>query len=137
MENPIVRRIVGVLAGIVVGFIVVAVVESIGHTVFPPPADLDLSKPDDLARLMKAIPLAAKIAVVVAWFLGAFAGAATAMWVAKEALPGWIVTALLIAAGLWTTQLFPHPVWMVVAAIALPVLAALFAKRLMAARLGS
>ncbi len=135
MDNPIVRGIVAVLAGVIAGFIVVGVMESIGHLIFPPPEGLDLTNPEDMERLMQVIPLGAKIAVVIAWFFGALAGSIVAMMIGKRALPAWIVTALIIAAGLFTTQMFPHPMWMVIAAIALPLLATLLAKRLMMNRI--
>ena len=79
MKNPVVSRIVGVIAGLVVAMLVVMAAEGAGHAMFPPPEGLDITRPEDQARLMELIPLGAKIAVVVAWFLGALAGAATAL----------------------------------------------------------
>ena len=76
MKNPVVSRIVGVVAGLVVAMLVVMAVEGAGHAMFPPPEGLDITRPEDQAQLMELIPLGAKIAVVVAWFLGALAGAA-------------------------------------------------------------
>lgn len=135
MNNPIVRGIVATLAGLVVAMLVVGLVEMAGHTAFPPPADLDLTKPEDQARLMELVPLGAKIAVVLAWFLGALAGCAVAAWIARTIRPGWIVAGVLVLGGMYTTQMFPHPVWMVVCAVVLPVAGKLLADRLLAARL--
>ncbi len=137
MNNPIVRKVVAVIAGLVVAMLVVMVTEGAGHAIFPPPEGLDITKPEDQARLMEVIPLGAKIAVVVAWFLGAMAGAATAMAVGRHALPGWIVGLVLVALSLFTTQMFPHPLWMMVAAVALPLAGVLVAKRLVASRLAA
>ena len=83
MQNPIVRAIVAVVAGVVAAFVVVALLERLGHMVFPPPPGLDPMKPEDQAKLMSVIPLGAKIAVVVAWFFGSLTGAKrtpTAPW---------------------------------------------------------
>jgi predicted naringenin-chalcone synthase len=137
MNNPIVRKVVAVVAGLVVAMLVVMIAEGAGHAIFPPPEGLDITKPEDQARLMEVIPLGAKIAVVVAWFLGATAGAATAMTLGKDAMPGWIVGLVLVALSLVTTQMFPHPLWMMVAAVALPLAGVLVAKRLALSRLAT
>ena len=135
MKNPVVSRIVGVVAGLVVAMLVVMAVEGAGHAMFPPPEGLDITRPEDQAQLMELIPLGAKIAVVVAWFLGALAGAATAIAIARHILPGWIVGLVMVALSLVTTQMFPHPVWMIGAAVILPIAGVLAAKQLVSSRL--
>lgn len=137
MNNPIVKRIVATLAGLVVAMLVVMLAEGAGHTMFPPPEGLDIANPDDQARLMEVISLGAKIAVVLAWFLGATAGAATAMAVARNIMPGWAVGLVMAGLSVATTQMFPHPLWMVVAALVLPLVGVLLVKRLMAARIAT
>jgi hypothetical protein len=47
----------------------------------------------------------------------------------------WIVGLAIALAGVWTTQMFPHPDWMLASAAVLPLVAVLVAKRLMAARI--
>ena len=135
MKNPVVSRIVGVIAGLVVAMLVVMAAEGAGHAMFPPPEGLDITRPEDQAQLMELIPLGAKIAVVVAWFLGALAGAATAIAIARHILPGWIVGLVMVALSLVTTQMFPHPMWMIAAAVILPIAGVLAAKRLVTSRL--
>lgn len=129
MANPWVKRIVGIVAGVIAAGVVVALVEGLGHMVFPPPPGLDVTKPEDQARLMEVIPLAAKIAVVAAWFLGALAGAWVVLRLSGYRPAAWVVAGVMVALSLITTQMFPHPLWMVVAAIALPLLAAWLALR--------
>ena len=135
MQNPLVRGVVATLAGLVVAMLVVGVVEMAGHALFPPPEGLDVTKPEDQARLMEVIPLGAKVAVVVAWFLGALAGSAVAAFIARTIRPGWVVTGVLVLAGMYTTQMFPHPWWMVACAVVLPIIGKLVADRLLVARL--
>ncbi|UIP05614.1 hypothetical protein LY632_07760 [Erythrobacter sp. SDW2] len=137
MQVPIVRAVLATLAGLVAAIATVGIVEMTGHTIFPPPGGLDVTNPADQARLMDVIPLGAKIAVVAAWFLGALAGCAVAAWLSRSIKPGWIVAGFLVLGGMYTTQMFPHPVWMVVCAVALPIVAKLLADRLLAARLSS
>jgi hypothetical protein len=124
-----------VIVGVVVAMCVIAGVEAIGHAIFPPPPGVDLARAEDQARMMGVIPLEAKIAVVVAWFLGSLAGACAAIAIARRVLPAWVVGVAIGALGLWTTQLFPHPDWMLASAVVLPLVAVLVAKRLMIGRL--
>lgn len=124
MASPVIRRVAGVIAGVVAAGAVVAVVESIGHMMFPPPPGIDLANPADQARLMSVIPLGAKLAVVAAWFLGALAGCWAALRVAQWGLAVWLVAGVMTILSVLTTQMFPHPLWMVLAALALPPLAA-------------
>jgi hypothetical protein len=114
------RRFLGVLAGLAALIAVVWVMEAIGHSIWPPPIGLSPPSPTELATLLDRIPLAAKIAVVVAWFLGALAGAWVANHVARWALAGWIVVAIGIAFGVMTLFMIPHPLWMQIAAVAAP-----------------
>lgn len=127
MQNPIVRAIVAVVAGVFAAFIVVALLEGLGHMIFPPPLGLDPMKPEDQAKLMSVIPLGAKIAVVVAWFFGSLAGAIVAAKIGQKPVYAWVVGAIMIALSVVTTMMFPHPVWMVIAAVVLPVVAAAIA----------
>jgi predicted outer membrane lipoprotein len=97
---------------------------------FPPPPGVDVTRSEDLARLMDVMPLAAKLFVVFAWFLGALVGGIVALSIGRRPLFAWIIGAALVALSVLTTMTFPHPLWMVIAAIVLPVLAAFLAIRL-------
>ena len=124
------RIALGVVAGIVVAFLCVFAVEFVGHGLYPPPEGLDARNPADQARLMAAMPAAAKALVLAGWFLGALAGAWTANRIAGRGLAGWIVAVLVIAAGVATMLMFPHPAWMWAGGIALPLVAAWIAGRM-------
>ncbi|HEX9964452.1 MAG TPA: hypothetical protein VGB04_05655 [Allosphingosinicella sp.] len=123
------RIVMGVVAGIVVAFLCVFAVEFVAHGLYPPPAGLDAGDPAGQARLMEAIPAAAKAMVLAAWFIGALAGAWTANRIAGRSLAGWIVALLVIAAGIATMAMIPHPAWMWAGGIALPLLGAWIADR--------
>jgi hypothetical protein len=135
MDHPIVRSLVALVAGLVVAMVVIAGVEAVGHALYPPPPGLDLARAQDQARMMEALPTEAKVAVVVAWFLGSLAGACAAIAIARRVVPAWIVAVAIAGLGLWTTQMFPHPDWMLASAVVLPLVAVLVAKRLMLRRL--
>ena len=121
------RKVIGIIAGVVVAFLCVFAVEAVGHSLVPPPPGLDINDP---ARLMEAMPVAAKAMVLAAWFVGALAGAWTANRIAGPGVAGWIVALLVIAAGVATMLMIPHPAWMWAGGILLPLLAAWIALRL-------
>lgn len=126
------RKILGVLAGLAALIAVVWVMEAIGHSIWPQPIVPSPPSPADLATLLDRIPLAAKIAVVVAWFMGALAGAWVANRVAHWAMAGWIVVAIGIAFGVATLFMIPHPLWMQIAAVAAPLSGGWIGTRLLA-----
>lgn len=133
MAIPIIRRAGGIVAGVVAAGLVVGVIETLGHSLFPPPPGLDLAKPADQARLMEAIPIGAKLAVVIAWFAGALAGAWAALRISGWAPSVWVVAGVMTVLSVVTTQMFAHPLWMIAAALALPVLAAWLVQRMVGA----
>ncbi|HEX8224110.1 MAG TPA: hypothetical protein VF605_09865 [Allosphingosinicella sp.] len=128
------RLAMGIVAGIVVAFLCVFAVEWVGHSLYPPPAGLDATNPADQARLMEAMPAAAKAIVLGAWFVAALAGAWTANRIAGRSLAGWIVALLVVATGIATMVMIPHPAWMWAGGIALPLAGAWIADRMAARR---
>ena len=130
------RLAVGIVAGIVVAFLCVFAVEWIGHDLYPPPEGLDIKDPADQARLMAAMPTAAKAMVLAAWFVGALAGAWVANRIAGRSIAGWIVALLVVAGGVATMIMIPHPVGMWAGGILLPLLAGWIADRAAGRRTG-
>jgi len=133
MNNPLIRNALAVVAGLVVAMIAMAIVQTIGDAVLPPLPDL--AGVDDPARAMELIPVEARIAMALAWFLGALAGACAAIAVSRRVLPAWIVGLLIALLGVWSTRMVPHPDWLLAASAVLPLVAVLFAKRLMIRRI--
>jgi hypothetical protein len=129
------RIVLAIVGGLVAAIAVVALAEGIGHSLYPPPANLDLTRAEDQARLMEAMPQQAKIAVVAAWFLGSLAGACAAIALSRRIMPAWVVGLTMVGLSLWTTQVIPHPAWMIVSAVVLPMIGVVLAKRLLTARI--
>ena len=124
------RILLGVVVGAVLAGLCVFAIESVGHMVFPLPPGIDPRNPDDQARLMAEMPPAALAFVLIAWFVGALAGGYAANRIARRALAGWIVAALLVAAAVATMLMIPHPAWMWAGGLLLPLAAAWLAQRL-------
>ena len=107
------RKILSVIAGLVTGFILIMLVETISHKIYPPPK-VDFSNSEILKKLMHEAPVGALLLIVAAWAVGSFGGGMVATLVSKELKPVYalIVGALLTLAGLGNLLMLPHPAWM-------------------------
>lgn len=124
------RRLFGTLAGILIAIFILAGIEYLDGLLYPLPADID---PDDAAAIAVIIPnmpLPAKLIVVSAWFAGAFGGAWMALRITDWRWSGVIVTLFVIAGGVLNFLELPHPVWMQVCAVVLPLAGGWLAARL-------
>ena len=116
-----VRSILSIAAGLVVAFVVVIVLEIIGHTIYPPPPGIDLHDPEAMKTIIDKLPRGALIFVLVAWGLGTFAGSLTAALLARRAhsVHAAIVGGIQFLAGWVTMVMIPHPDWFFFTAVAL------------------
>lgn len=121
----ILRRIVGVVAGLILAKLIIFGWEFLLQQL-PFGSAID---PADVAvpGFMDAVPVEAKLWIVGGWFLGAFCGALLAFRISRWDFSGWIVAALVAAAGIANVVMIPHPLWMRVCAVALPFVAATLA----------
>jgi hypothetical protein len=124
------RAVLGLIAGIAVTFATILALEAAGHAAFPPPKG-GTRDPEALKSAMGSIALGAKITVILGWMVGAFVGAATALAVARGPVwPAWTVAGFVIAGGVTTMIMLPHPLWMQVTGILGPAVSAGLAQRL-------
>ena len=130
MDNPVLKTILAVIAGVIAGGAIVFVTEAIGHSLFPPPADIDLSNPDDVKRLMASLPAGAFAMVLLGWFLGSFAGAYVAHAIARKPVAAWAVAVIFILFTIMNFFMIPHPAWMIAAGLLIPLVSAWLVLRL-------
>ena len=111
--NPVVRSVLAVIAGMLVAFVLIALVQTIGMRVYPPPTAVNPSDPESLRAMMAQIPRGALLFVLLSYAVGSVAGG----WIAARFAPGagmrhaMVVAALLFGAGLMNLVTIPHPVW--------------------------
>jgi hypothetical protein len=115
------RKVLAVVAGAVVAFLIVLLVEGLGLRIYPPPPGVDVGDPASRAAAVAAMPLGALLFVLAAWVLGAGIGAAVATAVVRREArwPGLVVGGLILAGSLYNLMVIPHPVWFTAAAVAL------------------
>lgn len=118
------RNVMAAVAGLALAFIVVALVEALSHSLYPPPAGLDPDDAQALARYVATLPTGAFVFVLVAWTLGALAGTFTAARVTRPVSrrPALVVTGLFFASCALNLAMIPHPTWFI--ALAVPLVAA-------------
>jgi hypothetical protein len=108
------RSVLSVVVGVLIGSLLILGVEMLGHAVFPPAAGLDPANPESL----KAVPAGAMLTVIAAWFAGAFGGGVSASLIAKRWAPAaWVVAATILLLAGATMAGLPHPTWMIAGAI--------------------
>jgi len=115
----VLRSVLGVIVGVIAAVVVVGVLESVGHTIYPPPPGIDLHNPEALKTIIDQLPLGAIVMVLVAWGAGSLVGGFTAGAVAGRAqvVHGLIVGGIQMSFGILTMIMIPHPVWFMIAAV--------------------
>ncbi|MEG3124511.1 hypothetical protein [Sphingomonas sp. GB1N7] len=124
------RRILGIVLGAIAATVLISGMEALATLLYPFPQELETLDPAALAVTMAAVPLPAKLMVVLGWTIGAFGGAWLALRVSDWRWAGWIIALLVAAAGIANILALPHPLWMQIAAIAAPSIGGLAASRL-------
>lgn len=113
------RSILGVLAGLAVGIVLVALVETLGMRLIPPPPGIDPTDPASIAAAMENMPIGSFLFILAGWFLGTGVGVSTAMRFAKSDArwPGLAVGGVILAATLYNLWVIPHPLWVAVVGV--------------------
>ena len=126
-----VRSVVAVLVGLLVALATMLLVEYLGMSLFPLPPGIGLDSEEDLARLVASATLGNRLWVLMGWTLAAFAGGRVASRTSRRHRRGaaLAVGALIVAGVLLNVAMLPHPAWMTVAGVLLPLPAAWLAAR--------
>jgi len=126
------RSLAAVFTGLVSAIIVITLVETVGHTIFPPPAGFDPMTPEGMSAIVAQMPTAALLFVLIAYLCGGVTGGVVAVKVAgssrlTEAL---VVGSVLMVGALFNVMTIPHPIWMSVASVVVQLPAAYLGARL-------
>jgi hypothetical protein len=109
------RSILAVLAGVLVGVVVIMLVEMLGHAIFPPP-DNPTMNPKVLEDYIATAPFGALIFPVLAYILGSFFGGLTAALLGRRAriFLSMVVAVVLLAFAVINLVMIRHPVWFMI-----------------------
>jgi len=129
------RRVLSVVAGLVVFIVLVALCDAISSALFPIPGGLDINDTDSVRAYIANTPVAGLAIVLAGSTFGALAGSFVTGLLIGEGSSFWpYITGLFgMAATLANALTLPHPTWFVAAApllvIAATILGALLARR--------
>ena len=128
------RSILAILAGIVVGALVNGALITLGSTLVPPPAGVDVNDPASLAKGIHLFEARHFVMPFLAHALGTFLGALIAYLVAEthKARYAWAIGVVFLIGGMAASYMIPAPAWF----IALDLVAAYLPMAWLAVRLG-
>lgn len=107
------RSIVAVVAGTVVAFVVVLLVEALGALVAAAGVAPSLKDVERMRAYLDAMPLSAYAFVLLAYLMGSVVGGVVAGRIVgtSQSRCVWIVGGLLLATPVANLVLIPHPLW--------------------------
>jgi hypothetical protein len=108
-----VRNVAAALAGIVTAFVMIMLIEKLGHFIYPPPADLDFSDPDVMRPYIATLPFLALLFPMIAWVVATFAGTVLACKIgtANPLAFAAVVGGLVLARTIANLIMIKHPLW--------------------------
>jgi hypothetical protein len=128
------RTILGIVAGIVVAFATVFIIDLAGHQIYPLPSDLNMYDPEAVGAFIRTMPPLALAIVVLAWFVGALDGGVVAAAISRRHWTVWPIAALVALGGIVNVLMIPHPALLQIGAVVAPLLGG-FAASLVAHRM--
>ncbi len=126
MGEPMLRSILAVVSGILVGGFVVFLLELPGHFIHPPPPGMNWNDIEAFKEHAAKAPLAAHICIAIAWTIGPLVGSFLAAFVAGRMgrraflAHGIVVGLFFLMADVINLRSIPHPTWLVVVGIISP-----------------
>ena len=131
----ILRNVLAVIAGLVVGGIVNMLLITISPMIAPPPAGVDLNNPESISRAIHLFEPRHFIMPFLAHALGTLAGALTAYLIAAsyKARFAYAIGVLFLCGGVAASFMIPAPAWF----IALDLLVAYLPMAWLATQIGA
>jgi hypothetical protein len=109
--NPLVRNVLAVIAGIIIGGLLNSGIIGLSGHLIPPPEGADLSTEEGLKAAMPLMQPKHFLMPFLAHALGTLAGAWIAARIARKAAPAYAVGILFFIGGAWMVAVLPAPMW--------------------------
>ena len=123
---------VGVVAGIVVAWLVIVLSQLLSAALYPPPPGTDLTDPAVLADFINAAPVTAMGFVIAGYALAALLGGWVAARIARAHphIAAMVVGGMVLLGVILNYTMIPHPTWMLVSGVLMPLPMAWLGARL-------
>jgi MFS family permease len=129
-ETAMGRTIAGMVVGVVVAWLTIMLAEFASAPLHPMAAGFDMHDPASVAAFVATLPIAALLLVLAGWVLGALFGGHVAARLARKPRPALVVGIVIVVGVIVNAVMIPHPLWMTIAGVLLPVPAAWLGARL-------
>ncbi|MFP7722737.1 hypothetical protein [Lysobacter sp. A3-1-A15] len=126
------RSTVGVLAGVVIAWLAIVLSQMLSAALHPPPPGTDLADPAALAAFINAAPPVAMACVLAGYAVAALSGGWVAARIARAhpSTAAMVVGAMVLLGVILNYAMIPHPAWMLVGGLLLPLPMAWLGARL-------
>ena len=126
------RTLLGIIVGLVTAMLLIFALAAAGMMVFPPPAGMQLNNQADLAQLVAQSSMGKKAWVVFGWAFASFVSGWVAARISRvyPRFAALAVAALIMIGTVMNAMVIPHPMWMNLLGVVLPVPLALLGARL-------
>lgn len=107
------RNVLGVVVGVLVGGVTIAMVQMLGHQVYPVTVNIDFNDKEAMATFMQSLPTGSLLFVIVAYIVGSVVAGAVAAFIGRGARVrhALVAGAFLLIAGIINLMAIPHPLW--------------------------
>ena len=124
------RTIAGVVVGVVVAWLTIMLAEFASAPLHPMPAGLDMRDPESVAAFVATLPASALLLVLSGWVLGGLVGGYVAASISRKPRPALTVGVVIVVGVIANAVMIPHPMWMTIAGVLLPIPAAWLGAKL-------
>jgi len=113
--NSIVRVILAIVVGIVLGGVVNMGLILLGPSIIPPPPGVDMSSAESMAASMHLFKPQHLLFPFLAHALGTLAGAIAAYWLAgtRQLFAAYVIGVVFLLGGIAATFMIPAPLWFI------------------------
>lgn len=116
MGKTILKTVLAVVAGGVIGSVVMMLCHFATMPLYPPPEGLDVMDPEQreaVTAWMGTLPDGAFVVAALCHWIGTAAGAVVAMLITRRRSlrPAFLVGVLFTLAGVYNVTMMPHPTW--------------------------
>lgn len=121
------RKILAVVLGVISAVVLIIAIEALGHSMYPLPADMDVSDTEAMKAYVMTLPVTALLIIMSAWIVATLVGGLLACFIARETplIYAVIIGGLVLLGTIINLMSVPHPLWFSITSV-LAIIATIF-----------